>query len=91
MGKVFLVGGMGAIVNCAIAIRASTLSLEHLVAEILVQPFTALRSLTPAVLGFMIGSAMVLAWTFLRAVTVRFLLGYDGWFLKPKNPINKVM
>ncbi len=90
MGKVFFFGGMGAIVNCAIAIRDSSLSLERLVSEILVEPFAALRTLSPAFLGFMIGSAVLLAWTFVRAIAVRFLLGYNGWFLQPKNPINKV-
>lgn len=93
MGKVFLFGGMGAIVNCAIALRASSVaSLEHFVTEILVQPFVALRTLTPAFLGFMCGTAIVLAWTFIRALTVRFLLGYNGWFLNPKGHsiVNKV-
>ena len=90
MGKVFFFGGMGAIVNCAIAIRDSSLSLERFVSEILVEPFAALRTLSPALLGFMIGSAILLVWTFVRAIAVRFLLGYNGWFLHPKNPINKV-
>ena len=90
MGKIFLYGGMGAIVNCAIAIKASSVTLEHLIAEILVQPFSAVRTLTPAFLGFMFGTAVLLVWSFLRAIIVRFLLGYNGWFLNPKNPVNKV-
>ena len=40
--------------------------------------------------GFVGGALAVPAWRFLKIRTVRLLLQYDGWFLHPKRPINKV-
>ena len=90
MVRVVLFGGLGAIVNSAIALHWSSLTLEHIVSELVLQPFSVLRTLLPAVLGFLFGSAVILIWSFLRQRVIRFLLQYDGWFLTPRSPINRV-
>ena len=90
MGRIFFFGGMGAVVNSAIALHSSSYSIENLVSELLVQPFSAVRTLLPAALGFLFGTAILLIWSFIQAMVVRFLLDYNGWFLNPKSPINKV-
>ena len=40
--------------------------------------------------GFVGGVLAVPTWRFLKIRIVRLLLQYDGWFLHPKRPINKV-
>lgn len=87
MGKLFIVGGMGAIINCAFS---SAFSLELLFRDLLVEPIAAVRTLLPAALGFLFGTLVVLVWNFLRAMVIRFLLDYNGWFLSKHRPINKV-
>ena len=84
---------MGALLNCALALHSSPLSLAHIIDELLVQPFTAMKSLLllPAALGFLLGTVTLLFWSFLRAIVLRSLLQYNGWFLKPKSPLNKVI
>ncbi|XP_019849708.1 PREDICTED: carnitine O-palmitoyltransferase 1, muscle isoform-like isoform X1 [Amphimedon queenslandica] len=90
--KVALFGGMGALLNCVLALHSSSLSLAHIIDELLVQPFTAMKTLLllPAALGFLIGTVTLLFWSFLRAIVLRSLLQYNGWFLKPKSPLNKI-
>ena len=92
MGKLILAGGMGALLNCVLAIHFSTTSVDHILQQLVGHPLSALRSLLvlPAALGFLIGTVILLAWTFVRAMVVRFLLDYNGWFLHPKRQINKV-
>lgn len=91
MGKIILAGGMGAVVNCALALHFSTSSADHVLQQLVGHPLSALRSLLvlPAALGFLIGTVILLGWTFIYAMVLRFLLGYNGWFLHPKRPINK--
>ena len=83
---------MGAIVNCALAIHFSTTSADHVLQQVVGHPLSALRSLLvlPAALGFLIGTVILLVWTFIRALVIRFLLDYNGWFLHSKRQINKV-
>lgn len=92
MVKVVLYGGMGAILNCAIALHSSPLSLNTVVNDLLLEPFSVIKTLLflPAALGFLIGTVVMIAWTFMRAFVIRSLLQYNGWFLTPRNPINKV-
>ncbi|KAL5517212.1 hypothetical protein EMCRGX_G002713 [Ephydatia muelleri] len=86
----FLVaGGMGALVNCYIS-SAVMIPLGLLVQEVFVQPLVALRSLLPAMVGFLGGTLILLVWHFLKTRVVRFLLDYNGWFITPKHPINKL-
>lgn len=91
--KVVLFGGMGALVNCALALHSSSLSFAHIIDDVLLQPFTAVKTLLllPAALGFLLGTFTLLFWSFLRAIVLRSLLQYNGWFLRPKSPINKVV
>jgi carnitine O-palmitoyltransferase 1 len=46
--------------------------------------------LLPAAFGFIIGTVVMLIWTFLKAYVVRALLQYNGWFLNPRSPVNKI-
>eukprot|EP00731_Ephydatia_muelleri_P002535 Em0001g2535a len=80
---------MGALVNCYIS-SAVMIPLGLLVQEVFVQPLVALRSLLPAMVGFLGGTLILLVWHFLKTRVVRFLLDYNGWFLTPKHPINKL-
>ena len=85
----FVAGGMGALVNCYIS-SSVMIPLGILLQELFVQPLVALRSLLPAMVGFLGGTLVLLVWHFLKTRVVRFLLDYNGWFLTPKHPINKV-
>ena len=93
--KVMMYGGAGAVINGALSLyytqNIRTLSLESrlssLVEVILVEPLAAL---SPVALGFLVGTAILVVWSLLHAMAVRFLLGLNGWFLTPKNPLNKV-
>ena len=87
MTSFILAGGLGALLNCALF---SSMSVEHLLQEMFIQPLSALRTLLPVVFGFFGGTLLLLIWNFLKARVVRFLLDYNGWFLHPKRPINKV-
>lgn len=87
MVKFIIAGGMGAIINCALS---SAFSLEVFFRDFLVQPLSAFRTLLPAALGFLFGTLLVLVWNFMRAMVIRYLLAYNGWFLNPKQPIIKV-
>lgn len=87
MVKFIIAGGMGAILNC---VYSSAFSFDLLFRDFLVEPLSAIRTLLPAVFGFLFGTLVVLVWNFMRAMAVRFLLDYNGWFLRPKHPINKV-
>ena len=87
MVKFIIAGGMGAILNC---VYSSAFSFDLLFRNFLVEPLSAIRTLLPAVFGFLFGTLVVLVWNFMRAMAVRFLLDYNGWFLKPKSPLNKV-
>ena len=87
MANFLLAGGIGALLNCALFSHLSSLSAENLLQEMFIQPLSALR---PVVFGFFGGTLLLLVWNFLKARVVRFLLDYNGWFLHPKRPINKV-
>ena len=86
----FLVaGGMGALVNCYMS-STVMIPLGLLLQEVFVQPLVALRSLLPVMFGFLGGTLVLLVWHFLKTRVVRFLLDYNGWFLTPRHPTNKV-
>ena len=93
MSTSFLVaGGVGALANYALFSQYTPVSMEWMLKELaaVIQPVAALKSVLPALLGFMGGTLLLLVWTYLKVRAVRFLLDYDGWFLHPKRPINKV-
>ena len=94
MSTSFLVaGGVGAVANYALFSQYTPVSMEWMLKELtaVIQPVAALKSVLPALLGFMGGTLLLLVWTYLKVRAVRFLLEYDGWFLHPKRPINKVL
>jgi len=90
MTSFILAGGLGALLNCALFSHFSSMSVENFLQEMFIQPLSALRTLLPVVFGFFGGTLLLLIWNFLKARVVRFLLDYNGWFLHPKRPINKV-
>jgi hypothetical protein len=93
MAKVIVYGGLGALLNCVVTLFSSSLPLDHVVNDLLVQPFAVMKTvlLLPAAFGFIIGTVVMLIWTFLKAYVVRALLQYNGWFLNPRSPVNKVL
>lgn len=83
-------GGMGAFLNCALFSPLTTPSVDHLLQEMFIQPLSAMSKLLPVILGFLCGTLVLLVWNFLKTRVIRFLLEYDGWFLHPRRPINKL-
>lgn len=94
MSTSFLVaGGVGAVANYALFSQYSPVTMDWVLKEMatVVHPFAALKTVLPALFGFMGGTLLLLVWNYFRGRAVRFLLQYDGWFLHPKRPINKVL
>ena len=94
MTSFILAGGMGAVLNCALASYFSS-SLDYVLQLLLgvLVPYSTLqtlRTIVPVLFGFFGGTLLLLTWHFLKTRVVRFLLAYDGWFLHPKRPIVKV-
>lgn len=79
-------------VNYAVFSQYTPVSMDLMLKEIasVVQPLAALKSALPALFGFLVGASFMLVWSYLKAHAVRRLLEYNGWFLTPKRPINKV-
>ena len=89
MASFILAGGFGALINCALASYFSS-QFDHLLHEISLQPVAAMKTVVPAVCGFFGGTLVLFAWHFVKVRMVRYLFQYDGWFLHPKHPSNKV-
>ncbi len=94
MSTSFLVaGGVGALANYALFSQYTPVpGLDWLLKEMaaVVHPYAALMSALPVLLGFVGGTFLLLVWQYLQSRAIRFLLDYNGWFLHPKKPINKV-
>ena len=92
MASFIVAGGMGAVVSQYLHSTAASLSLDKMIAELgmVVQPFNGLRTLLPALVGFLSGTVLLLIWNFFKTRMVRYLLECNMWFLKPRHPINKV-
>ncbi len=93
MSTSFLVaGGVGIVANYALFSQYSPVSVDLMLKDVgpVVKPLAALKTLLPALIGFMGGTFILLVCRYLKSRAVRFLLEYDGWFLYPKRPINKV-
>lgn len=93
MSTSFLVaGGVGAVANYALFSQYTPVSMDWLLKEMaaVVHPVAALKSVLPALLGFVGGTLLLLVWNYLKSRAIRLLLEYNGWFLHPKRPINKV-
>ena len=78
--------------NYALFSQYTPVSMDWMLREMaaVVHPFAALKTLLPALCGFIGGTMMLLVWNYAKSRAVRRLLEYDGWFLHPKRPINKV-
>lgn len=90
--SLLVAGGVGIVANYALFSQYTPVSMDLMLKEVatVVQPLAGLKVLLPALFGFMGGSLLLLVLRYLKSRTVRFLLEYDGWFLQPKKPINKV-
>lgn len=89
----FLVAGsVGVVANYALFSRYTPASMDLFLKEMatVVQPIAALKGISPALIGFLGGTLLLLVCNYLKVRVVRFLLEYDGWLLHPKRPINKV-
>lgn len=89
MTSFIVAGGFGALINCALASYFSS-QFDHLLHEVFLQPVAAMKTLALAVCGFFGGTLLLLMWHFVKVRMVRFLFQYNGWFLHPKRPTNKV-
>ena len=89
MASILLAGGTGALLNCALESYFELFSYEYLLYRFFT-PASALRTVLPALVGFVWGTLVLLIWHLLKVWVVRFLLDYNGWFLHPKRPVNKV-
>ena len=87
-----MAGSVGIVANYALFSQYTPVSLDLLLRHVssVVQPVAALKSLLPALFGFLGGTLLLLVWNYLKVRVVRFLLDYNGWFLTPKSPLNKV-
>ncbi|XP_003384970.2 PREDICTED: carnitine O-palmitoyltransferase 1, liver isoform-like isoform X2 [Amphimedon queenslandica] len=89
--RVFFCAALGVLLlSCLFTLYASV---DGVFGEFLVNPFEAASLLLgPAVLlvGLFACGLAVLLWSCLRIYVVRGLLQYNGWFLNPKNPLNKI-
>ena len=93
MSTSFLVAGsVGVLANYALFSQYTPVSVDLLWKELstVVEPLSSLKSILPALFGFLGGTFLLLVWNCLKSRVIRFLLEYDNWFLKPKEPINKV-
>ena len=86
--RFMVAGGFGALVNCALANYFSTqVDILH---EIFLHPVAAAGFLKTLLCGFFGGTLLLLVWQFLKVRMVRHLFQRNSWFLRPKNPANKV-
>ena len=92
MSSFILAGSFGALINCLLASYFSS-QFDHLLQDFLkdfLHPVASAKTIAPALSGFFGGTLVVLVWRFLKFRVVRSLLEYNGWFLHPKMPVNKV-
>ena len=89
--RLFICAAIGALLlSCFVTLYASV---DGVFGDLLLNPLDAASLfLGPAVLlvGLFASGLAVLLWSCLRILVVRALLQYNGWFLNPKSPINKV-
>lgn len=93
MSTSFLVaGGVGVVANYALFSQYIPVTMDLMLKEMaaVVQPLAALKTVLPALIGFLGGTLLLLVCKCLQSWAIRRLLECDGWFLTPKKPINKV-
>ena len=93
MSTSFLVaGGVGIVANYALFSQYTPVSMDLMLKDVgsVVRPLAAVKTLLPALIGFLGGTFILLVCQYLKSRAIRRLLAYDGWFLYPKRPINKV-
>lgn len=88
-------GGFGAALNCALASYFSS-TVDQVTQDWFLTPLSFAKSSVaksaaiPAVFGFFEGTLLLMFCSYLKTRVVRFLLGYNDWFLRPRHPLNKV-
>lgn len=95
MGALMLAGGMGAALNYALYPHLDE-RLDQPLDKVLldmgyvVHSLQALKTVLAVLFGAIGGILLLFFAVVLKVMVVRFLLAYNGWFLTPKNPVNKV-
>lgn len=95
MGALVLAGGMGAALNYALYPHLEerfSLPVDKVLQDMgyMDKSLVTLKSVLTVVFGFFGGMILLFLCVFLKTMVVRFLLDYNGWFLTPKSPLNKV-
>ena len=96
MGALLLAGGMGAALNYALYPHIEerfSLPVDQVLQDLgyMVKSLDTLKTFLIVAFGFIGGMLLLFLCMFLKTMVVRFLLDYNGWFLSPKNPLNKVL
>ena len=96
MGALVLAGGMGAALNYALYPHIEerfSLPVDQVLQDLgyMVKSLDTLKTFLIVAFGFIGGMLLLFLCMFLKTMVVRFLLDYNGWFLSPKNPLNKVL
>lgn len=97
MGALMLAGGMGAALNYAIYPHLDERfdqpldkALHDMGYDNVVDSLQALKTFLAVLFGAIGGVLLLFFAVVFKVMAVRFLLAYNGWFLTPKNPLNKV-
>ena len=96
MGALMLAGGMGAALNYALYPHIEerfSLPVDQALQDLgyMVKSLDTLKTFLTVAFGFIGGIFLLFFCMFLKTMVVRFLLDYNGWFLSPRNPLNKVL
>ena len=96
MAALVLAGGMGAALNYALYPHLEehlSLPFDKVLGDMgyVVNSLQEIKTFLTVFFGALGGILLLFFVVILRTMVVRFLLAYNGWFLRPKHPINKVL
>ena len=98
MGALVLAGGMGAALNYALYPHLEehlslALPFDKVLGDMgyVVNSLQEIKTFLTVFFGALGGILLLFFVVILQTMAVRFLLAYNGWFLRPKHPINKVL
>lgn len=91
MAALMLAGGMGAALNYAL--YPHYLPLDKVLQDMgyVVHSLQALKTFLSVLFGAIGGILLLFFAVVMKVMVIRFLLACNGWFLTPKNPVNKVL
>ncbi len=96
MAALMLAGGMGAALNYALYPHLEQrfdLPLDKVLQDMgyVVHSLQALKTFLSVLFGAIGGILLLFFAVVMKVMVIRFLLACNGWFLTPKNPVNKVL